>query len=875
LPTERIPFKIKTSAKLFDILSSGIYKDKILAVIREYSCNAFDAHVDMGKIDVPFTIRMPSLIDPTFSIEDEGPGIDPTKIGDIFWTYGESSKTDRDDQIGALGLGSKSAFAYTKSSFIIKNRFEGIEYTYFCFINESGMPDGSLVSQEATERSSGITVEFAVRSEDVTAFHERAGRFFKYWNNVKPTIVGYDSAEIFKPDPEAVIKGNDWYVESSSTSPGRTRAIALMGNVQYPIESESIPNIPNELKLITDNPFVITFKMGALGFASSREALSYDENTCSSIISRLEEVRSEIAKSFTDKVFTKSTNHVEFYREFYNTYAELRKVLKISSNVIYPVICADTETKINELFTKLLVNSSYNDSVYFNGTLIAIKDLISGVFNHEVENFQDFGLYILTKQSSRSSRLTFKSCTGLKFSALEEIKNTDIYPSTDWRYRDNESCDVGEVLIEYTNWRSRNISTRNNPGIFENIVRMLDKFKVSSKNSFKIEIDKDDVIFVLNDVGSVGDDRFKEIVTANKLGNYTVELNNAKIDRSQLIFVNFSQKICTVSDVEKELTSITSAFSGSKIVKLSALPDLRSPAAQEKPVAGSIKTKVLTYCKLQAKSLVDVSINELTTTQLFETHGFVPKATEVKTVMIDDLKKRKVVGFVIKKGHNDFVDEVGGYHNYLNSRDAMILGYHFGAFDDALVNEELPILILTRGQYEGLLKKGVNLKTIKSLVAEKDKELQAEEDSIALLKSKLSLNNIKIFKDFDMCLSKTYKRQDFLSQLVNNNNSLFKELFSKFIEQRKNMDSLLETMAKVRLTSTLKSITVFDVIHENKLIYKQIYDNYPLLEYINFNNSSNMPVSWIEDFVNHIIFYINQVDAEKTAVKEQFIEEIA
>jgi hypothetical protein len=36
-----------------------------------------------------------------------------------------------------------------------------------------------------------------------------------------------------------------------------------------------------------------------------------------------------------------------------------------------------------------------------------------------------------------------------------------------------------------------------------------------------------------------------------------------------------------------------------------------------------------------------------------------------------------------------------------------------------------------------------------------------------------------------------------------------------------------------------------------------------------------MPVSWIEDFVNHIIFYINQVDAEKTAVKEQFIEEIA
>ena len=42
-------FRIRNSAKAFGILSSGLYANKIRAVIREISCNAVDSHVAAGN----------------------------------------------------------------------------------------------------------------------------------------------------------------------------------------------------------------------------------------------------------------------------------------------------------------------------------------------------------------------------------------------------------------------------------------------------------------------------------------------------------------------------------------------------------------------------------------------------------------------------------------------------------------------------------------------------------------------------------------------------------------------------------------------------------------------------------------------------------
>ena len=62
-------FTIKATGKAFRILSDGLYSDKILAVVRELSCNAYDAHVAAGMF-VPFEVHLPHALEPWFSVKD-------------------------------------------------------------------------------------------------------------------------------------------------------------------------------------------------------------------------------------------------------------------------------------------------------------------------------------------------------------------------------------------------------------------------------------------------------------------------------------------------------------------------------------------------------------------------------------------------------------------------------------------------------------------------------------------------------------------------------------------------------------------------------------------------------------------------------------
>ena len=104
-------FKIRNSAKAFKILSDGLYSNKIKAVIRELSCNAVDSHVAANKADTPFEVHLPTVLEPWFSVRDFGLGLDGDQVENIYTTYFESTKTESNDFIGALGLGSKSPFS--------------------------------------------------------------------------------------------------------------------------------------------------------------------------------------------------------------------------------------------------------------------------------------------------------------------------------------------------------------------------------------------------------------------------------------------------------------------------------------------------------------------------------------------------------------------------------------------------------------------------------------------------------------------------------------------------------------------------------------------------------------------------------------------
>jgi len=81
-------FTIKASSQAFDILSSGLYSDKILAVVRELSCNARDSNVE-AKNPEPFEIHLPNGLEPYFSVTDNGLGLSQESAMHLYTTYFE------------------------------------------------------------------------------------------------------------------------------------------------------------------------------------------------------------------------------------------------------------------------------------------------------------------------------------------------------------------------------------------------------------------------------------------------------------------------------------------------------------------------------------------------------------------------------------------------------------------------------------------------------------------------------------------------------------------------------------------------------------------------------------------------------------------
>ena len=180
-------FRIRNSAKAFSILSSGLYANKIRAVIRELSCNAVDSHAAVGKSDTPFDVHLPNSLEPHFSIRDYGTGLSHEQVTNIYTTYFESTKTNSNAFIGALGLGSKSPFSYTDNFTVtaIQNGRKGI---YTAFINEAGVPSIAQMMEEATDEPAGVEVKFAVNDRyDFDKFSQEAAIVYKHFS-LRPVV---------------------------------------------------------------------------------------------------------------------------------------------------------------------------------------------------------------------------------------------------------------------------------------------------------------------------------------------------------------------------------------------------------------------------------------------------------------------------------------------------------------------------------------------------------------------------------------------------------------------------------------------------------------------------------------------------------------
>lgn len=287
------------TAHIMSVLTD-LYSDTILAVIREYSTNALDAHVAVGCTK-PIEVSTPTALNPFFKVRDFGVGLDVEDIRNIYSKYGASTKRASDDFNGVLGLGCKSALTYTNQFSVVSVK-NGVKTAVSVSRSENGGGGMNVVS--ITESDEPNSTEVSVPTRDAQ-FELKARQFFRFWKSGTVILNGSDPTGI-KSETREISPGLFMVM-------GEDTDYIVMGNVAYPVEQ----SLSGNSRYGWNNRYAVVayVGMGEVAFTPSREKLMMTPATKAKI--------AEVRKKFDadciammNKDISAAATHAEAFDKF-------------------------------------------------------------------------------------------------------------------------------------------------------------------------------------------------------------------------------------------------------------------------------------------------------------------------------------------------------------------------------------------------------------------------------------------------------------------------------------------------------------------------------------------------------------------------------
>lgn len=291
-------FSIGDSGIVFDVLRSKMYSNPISAICREISCNARDAHREVGTPDLPIEIYLPNIIEPYFKIKDFGPGISPDRIENIYIKYGSSSKRNDDLQTGMYGLGAKTPFSYS-DTFTIITVHDNIKYNYSCIIDETKVGKLILLDKAPTDDYNGTEIIIPVKPSDFKSFIQWIEQSTRHWN-IKPLFKG---GLIEYKTYKKILSGNKWdLLENNCYNDSAIRFI--IDDIEYQIGKDTLSSfINNDLLFSTHNSvFQLYFDIGDLSLSANREQVFLDKKTKDKIKQKIDFMSLDIKSTLLSKI---------------------------------------------------------------------------------------------------------------------------------------------------------------------------------------------------------------------------------------------------------------------------------------------------------------------------------------------------------------------------------------------------------------------------------------------------------------------------------------------------------------------------------------------------------------------------------------------
>lgn len=309
---------LEDEAHLINVLRSTLYSNKELAVLREYGTNAWDAHVEAGIPDRPIKVTLPTDLSPSLVIRDYGFGMSEATIYGIYAQYGKSTKRNSNEPVGFMGIGSKSAFAYT-DTFTITSFYGGTKTVYLAVIDATNIGKLSKVHEEPCAISNtGIEITVPVNPEDVASFHNEANYLFPFFYPTPEINIPIAPRRIedrnhgFLDRKIDLVEDKDDDADRPKTPVAKADAeladlrwVAVMGPVPYRL---NFKRMLSDLKALGIEDLVgvigggLYFDIGEININASREEVEYNPRTRAAVVAKMRLLFDELLGDLTRTV---------------------------------------------------------------------------------------------------------------------------------------------------------------------------------------------------------------------------------------------------------------------------------------------------------------------------------------------------------------------------------------------------------------------------------------------------------------------------------------------------------------------------------------------------------------------------------------------
>lgn len=263
-----------------------IYSDPYRSIAREYAGNAYDSHIEAGQTK-PIDFYLPTPLSPNFVIRDYGVGMSREELTAVYSKYGASTKRNTNSQIGAFGLGSKSALAIVPS-FIVVSVKDGKKNSIIVSKGEDGVPVFNFIDEIKSDELNGVAIEIPIRE---TSRIEKALRgTFAGWPAGMARIDGipvggeYQNADEYTPlgDVGFVVNQPKQNNNRYHYNQDEEKLKVLVGPVSYTLDAgelrEILGNDLHNIKAPRSN-IVLRLPIGSVEFTPSREKFIINKQT--------------------------------------------------------------------------------------------------------------------------------------------------------------------------------------------------------------------------------------------------------------------------------------------------------------------------------------------------------------------------------------------------------------------------------------------------------------------------------------------------------------------------------------------------------------------------------------------------------------------